>query len=167
VTFRWCSLDHGTKAKPHESCRNYSPPNGKAGLQRPFRVSVYLFVQAAAVLADDLIGFRRDRSEAVLLFAPRRPYRMSPLLAQSGHAGQRQSRQLSGVKRTRPSSAAAAANDPKRTSPSLPLCGNIMLIPAQFRRAQCSPRSALCDDNDPRMWSAEPFGRPLNGYNVC
>jgi hypothetical protein len=23
VTFRWCSLDHGTKATPHESCRNY------------------------------------------------------------------------------------------------------------------------------------------------
>jgi len=37
-------------------------------------------------------------------------------MAHSGHAGQRVPRQLSGVKRTRPPSAGAAANDPKRTS---------------------------------------------------
>ena len=36
-------------------------------------------------------------------------------MAQSGHAGERLSQQLSGVKRTRLSLRRAAVNDPKRT----------------------------------------------------
>jgi hypothetical protein len=39
-----------------------------------------------------------------------------PLLAQSGHTGQRTPQQLSGVERTRQQATVAAANEPKRKS---------------------------------------------------
>ena len=51
----------------------------------------------------------------IILALPVNPNPPFPLLAHSGHAGRRLSRQLSGVKQPRLSLRCAAANDPKRT----------------------------------------------------
>ena len=57
---------------------------------------------------------------------------MSPLLAQTGRAGQRQPRQLSGGKRTSRFDSSAAANDPKQT---LIWSGNPLRVPRVERGA--------------------------------
>jgi len=74
-----------------------------------------MVVKACALL----FGKRSSNGGGLFHFKPSVP---CPLLAQSGHADLRQSRQLSGAKRTSQFDFVAAVNDPSGTSPAPAKC---------------------------------------------
>ena len=116
----------------------------------------------------DRPGRRGDRIETTLLHCMRRQSSLS------GHDGQRRSRQLPGVKRTRQPSDGGAANGPKRTramlrpnavgTQSQPAC---VLLRAGFRGGTTNARRGdrLSDDRNDNIHAERQQGRINGGFD--
>jgi hypothetical protein len=94
--------------------------------ESPFHLLVGIRVSCVVVADQVEQGAIGDRSFA--FFYSIFLQRMSPVLAQSGRAARRMSRQLLGAKRTPRSGSTAAANDPKRTSTKLRQAATILVL---------------------------------------